>query len=154
MPACDATRASVAMVCTASGQTGAALRHCVPDSVVPEGQESVVLDVAGVQVKPGGHGAAGAAASAAGRGKAHKVPIKVLPAGHERVVDDVAAIGEGVEHIGAATAIGTTTVVANTALAISRSRRRNGPIAAPGLSNTLPVSIQLKLAETVGTLLV
>ena len=57
--------------------------------------------------------------------------VKVLPAGHERVVDDVAAIGEGVEHIGAATAIGTTTVVANTALAISRSRRRNGPIADP-----------------------
>jgi hypothetical protein len=59
------------------------------------------------------------------------VPLKVLPAGHEWVVDDVAAIGEGVEHIGAATAIGTTTVVANTALAISRSRRRNGPIADP-----------------------
>jgi hypothetical protein len=61
----------------------------------------------------------------------HEVPVKVPPAGHEKVVDDVAAIGEGVEHIGAATAIGTTTVMANTALAISCNRRRNDPIATP-----------------------
>jgi hypothetical protein len=54
----------------------------------------------------------------------------VPPAGHERVVVDVAVIGEGVEHIGAATAIETTTVVANKAPAISRNRRRKVPIAA------------------------
>jgi hypothetical protein len=65
-----------------------------------------------------------------------------VPCGHEWVVDDVAAIGEGVEHIGAATAIGTTTVVANTALAISRSRRRNGPIATPGLNIQFSVRLQ------------